>query len=486
LDRARQALQDAGVASRAAHQAAAAAAQRQQSQQATLDTLSTRIAALEPVAAAEVARFADTSSQLRTAAVDAYVSGGYSTDVTLTALVSSTTANDFSLRRSMATFPADHFAQLATRHRDEAARLDQQMAALSTERAAHQTARDAAARDVITANAAVTVADDNLDAAEASLRAAVANGSRVGMVAGLGAVDDINAVAMSAYVRAAERLQREQPDCRISWWVLAGIGRIESGHGNGYGGALGPDGRINPPILGPVLDGTTFKAVPDTDGGLYDGDTTWDRAVGPMQFLPSTWRGYIGDGVSDPNNYFDATLAAGRYLCRNSGGAGLDNVAGFRLAAFAYNHSARYVDQVLEGARRYGSLNVGTPGPRFIFAGGDPAAWARIPAVVSDVAPARSFTGTALAALVAAPRIPQRSTVVVVAGPSDPVADTIGAAQKLADALLGRRVFVVVSGPDPAAADQVRAAVNGVPGVGVLAVPGVDLPGEVGTVVGTV
>ena len=50
-------------------------------------------------------------------------------------------------------------------------------------------------------------------------------------------------------------------------------------------------GRTLNPILGPVLNGVgDVAAIPDTDGGRWDGDTTWDRAVGPMQFIPSSWR----------------------------------------------------------------------------------------------------------------------------------------------------------------------------------------------------
>jgi len=33
-----------------------------------------------------------------------------------------------------------------------------------------------------------------------------------------------------------------------------------------------------------------FAGITATDGGLMDRDTAYDRAVGPMQFLPGTWR----------------------------------------------------------------------------------------------------------------------------------------------------------------------------------------------------
>ena len=114
------------------------------------------------------------------------------------------------------------------------------------------------------------------------------------------------------------------PGCRLNWSLLAGIGRVESNHGR-YGGAqIGQDGTVRPADLGPRLDGTGgVGVVRDTDHGRYDGDPLYDRAVGPMQFIPGTWRGYgadgNGDGVADPQNLDDAALAAARYLCAGGG-----------------------------------------------------------------------------------------------------------------------------------------------------------------------
>ena len=84
---------------------------------------------------------------------------------------------------------------------------------------------------------------------------------------------------------------------------------------------LRADGEVRPAILGPVLDGSDGNAaITDTDRGRYDGDTRWDRAVGPMQFIPSTWASWgrdgNGDGTLDPENIFDAALAAGRLPLR--------------------------------------------------------------------------------------------------------------------------------------------------------------------------
>ena len=89
--------------------------------------------------------------------------------------------------------------------------------------------------------------------------------------------------------------------------------------------------------------------------GALDGDPAFDRAVGPMQFIPQTWSRFAADGNHDglatPFNLYDATLAAARYLCRSSGGLGEE--PGLRTAYFSYNHSDAYVDRVLSFARLY-------------------------------------------------------------------------------------------------------------------------------------
>lgn len=77
----------------------------------------------------------------------------------------------------------------------------------------------------------------------------------------------------------------------LPWSVLAAIGKVESDHGRLGGGHLTEDGTVVPRIIGPVLDGYDGTAlVTDSDEGLLDGDARFDRAVGPMQFLPSTWK----------------------------------------------------------------------------------------------------------------------------------------------------------------------------------------------------
>ncbi len=103
----------------------------------------------------------------------------------------------------------------------------------------------------------------------------------------------------------------------LPWTVLAAIGQIESGDGANSG--------------------------PSTAG-----------ALGPMQFLPSTWAawGITAFGESGPPNImdpFDAVPSAARYLCA-AGGA---TAAGLPGAIFAYNHADWYVSEVLGLAKEY-------------------------------------------------------------------------------------------------------------------------------------
>ena len=134
-------------------------------------------------------------------------------------------------------------------------------------------------------------------------------------------------------MQAADQLAVDDPECGIRWTLLAAIGRVESNHGRFGGAQLRDDGYGTRPIRGIPLDGRPDVAlIRDTDGGRLDGDTTYDRAVGPMQFIPSTWQSVgvdaDGDGRRDPNNIFDAAQGAAVYLCRgdadlrDAGGAG--------------------------------------------------------------------------------------------------------------------------------------------------------------------
>lgn len=166
----------------------------------------------------------------------------------------------------------------------------------------------------------------------------------------------IPARALHAYGNAELALRSAEPGCRISWATLAGIGRIESDHGQ-YGGAvLGADGRPSKPIIGVPLDGSSgVRAISDTDGGRFDGDPVADRAVGPMQFIPGTWRKWAsdgnGDGLGDPQQIDDAALAAARYLC--TGGRDMATPAGWWSGILSYNNSTEYAQKVFGLADGY-------------------------------------------------------------------------------------------------------------------------------------
>ena len=165
----------------------------------------------------------------------------------------------------------------------------------------------------------------------------------------------IPVVALNAYVRAAAHQATLTPACHLSWAVLAGIGRVESNHGQIGGRVLASDGRAAPPIIGPRLDGTKYPAIHDSDGGRLDGDPAYDRAVGPLQFLPSTWarwgRDGDGDGTADPQDINDAAAAAAAYLCVS--GSDLRDGAALGRALWSYNHDAQYVMLVAGVAAEY-------------------------------------------------------------------------------------------------------------------------------------
>jgi hypothetical protein len=168
----------------------------------------------------------------------------------------------------------------------------------------------------------------------------------------------IPSLALQAYQNAASWAAGFSPGSHLPWSVVAGIGRLESNHGRFMGSAarFTSSGDVTPEIRGPALDGRPgFAAIHDTDGGSFDRDQMWDRAVGPMQFIPSTWKSVgrdgSGDGTASPHNLFDAAVTTAAYLC--STGDDLADPAQLRQAIFAYNHSAAYVDEVLKWAAFY-------------------------------------------------------------------------------------------------------------------------------------
>ncbi|WP_369374065.1 lytic transglycosylase domain-containing protein [Promicromonospora sp. Populi] len=162
--------------------------------------------------------------------------------------------------------------------------------------------------------------------------------------------------ALAAYAGASLRLAQTEPQCGIGWNALAGIGAVESVHGSYQGARAGADGTVTPPIIGVALDGSAgVMEILDTDDGALDDDTQWDRAVGPMQFIPSTWAAYAQDGnldgQADPQQIDDAALTAARYLCQSGDDVTTDD--GWTAALAAYNRSVSYANDVTELAESY-------------------------------------------------------------------------------------------------------------------------------------
>jgi len=162
--------------------------------------------------------------------------------------------------------------------------------------------------------------------------------------------------ALAAYRQAASLVDSADPGCHLDWALLAAIGRVESNHARFGGNQLDSAGVAQPGIIGIPLDGSNGTAlITDSDGGLLDRDTTYDRAVGPMQFIPSTWRfagvDADGDGVKNPQDMADAASATAVYLCSGPGDVRVPDE--LRSAILRYNASDSYVRTVTAIAEAY-------------------------------------------------------------------------------------------------------------------------------------
>lgn len=140
----------------------------------------------------------------------------------------------------------------------------------------------------------------------------------------------------------------------MGWTTLAAIGEVESDHGRFGGAVLGEDGRSSRPVIGTCARRQRHRRVAiRRRGPALSRRPTWDHAVGPMQFLSSSWARFgadaDGDGVADPTVLDDA--AWGRHLC--SRGERLDVGGALSRAVLDYNPSNEYRLTVYEVAGGY-------------------------------------------------------------------------------------------------------------------------------------
>ncbi|MEM8704965.1 MAG: lytic transglycosylase domain-containing protein [Actinomycetota bacterium] len=278
---------------------------------------------------------------------------GHGEEAQLDELESIEDATEGARNRQLAVEVDEHQLGLLAELEAERAALDVELTglrgrqvSLEAGEAALVLSHDAATADLADANAALPHAIDH-----------VRDARRQAGIPGL----DISVVALDAYLTAETTLAETLPACRLEWWMIAGVGRVESRHGEIGGRSINADGRPSRPIIGIALDGRPgIRAIADTDGGALDDDPAWDRAVGPMQFIPETWRirGRDGDadGVEDPQNIYDAALASATYLCRLGGD--LSDGANLGEAYFGYNTSSHYVDLVTTHAERYRTFDL--------------------------------------------------------------------------------------------------------------------------------
>ena len=275
--------------------------------------------------------------------------------------------------------------------------------------------------------------------------------------------------ALEGYRKAASLVSSADRACHLDWELLAAIGRVESDHARFGGNLLDAADVAQPGIIGIPLDGTNGTArITDSDGGLLDRDAVYDRAVGPMQFIPSTWRVVAvdadRDGVKNPQSMTDSASAAGIYLC--SGPGDLSNPGDLHAAIMRYNASDSYVQMVTDLAATYrlGVSALPITEPTLVTA---PSATVAGPPILATTlgqkaaatgAPMPLTTSTPAVAIVGAPVIPPVTTTPVTTDPTatlipDPTATTApvptATATPIPDPTLVPDPTPTVTAPDP-------------------------------------
>lgn len=296
--------------------------------------------AIEATQSTEIVRV-EATDDLRGFAVSAFVG---SED--LGALALSNDLDSMSLV-TLADEASDHLSTTMLDATDEAQSAEADLTELRQERFVQVATQRASEEKRETAVADIAIAEEQIDTLGPELESSILQLEVQGT--------DMPLVVLDAYYTAAENFRVNRPSCRVSWHQLAGIGRVESVHGTFGGNVVERDGRTSGEILGPVLDGDPWLAIADTDGGEYDLDTEWDRAVGPMQFIPGSWARFgqdgNGDGIVDPHNLYDAAMAAAGHLC--AANANLDQPANYQQALLGYNRSSAYGLLVMSYADGY-------------------------------------------------------------------------------------------------------------------------------------
>ena len=316
-----------------------------------------RVHELDAIHKQAASHLADARERLRKLAVASYVTGGQVQSVDF--LLRSVEPADLH-RRKMLVDEANDVrlgAFMAAKQAEAAANAEVKAAVVANEQAAieHRKLLTAARVAERSANDLVLEVDHRRQLLDLVTAAAEVPPS------------DIPRLFLDAYRSAAARQALRTPGCRVQWTALAGIGKIETNHGRYRGARLALNGDVYPRIIGIPLDGTRSRLVRDTDTGELDGDAQFDRAVGPMQFIPGTWRRLgvdgNGDGRINPHNAYDAAQSAAAYLCRAQPGGGLDRVEQLRPALFSYNRSTSYGDSVLSWMQTYEGLAGALPPP---------------------------------------------------------------------------------------------------------------------------
>jgi peptidoglycan hydrolase CwlO-like protein len=211
--------------------------------------------------------------------------------------------------------------QIAQKRRDYNAAIEEQRATTADLRLRKQ-ALDGAIARLSTNNARTESRLQRLRAAERARikkSAAATGGGEVGIGHELEAArEDIVATSVEPTSEEAYMALYETSAATYGfgsdWYILAAVGKVESNHGQ----AMGPSSA---------------------------------GAMGPMQFMPTTWETSgvdgNGDGVANVMDPEDAIPAAASYL--QDGGAPQD----WYRALYSYNHADWYVKKVLAVAEAY-------------------------------------------------------------------------------------------------------------------------------------